>query len=88
MGGVLFVYEAYYLYRPENERNYGREAVEILLQVMEKARDDLVLILAGCKDWMGTPFKSNPISNRGSRTMSTYPTATKPSCSPGRCSRR
>ena len=47
MGGVLFIDEAYYLYRPENERDYGQEAIEILLQVMENQRDDLVVILAG-----------------------------------------
>ena len=46
MGGVLFIDEAYYLYRPENERDYGQEAIEILLQVMENNRDDLVVILA------------------------------------------
>ena len=52
MGGVLFIDEAYYLYRPENERDYGQEAIEILLQVMENNRDDLVVILAGYKDKM------------------------------------
>jgi len=60
MGGVLFIDEAYYLYRPENERDYGQEAIEILLQVMENHRDDLVVILAGYKDRMDTFFKSNP----------------------------
>ena len=60
MGGVLFVDEAYYLYRPENERDYGQEAIEILLQVMENQRDDLVVILAGYKDRMDTFFRSNP----------------------------
>ncbi len=60
MGGVLFIDEAYYLYRPENERDYGQEAIEILLQVMENQRDDLVVILAGYKDRMGTFFQSNP----------------------------
>jgi probable Rubsico expression protein CbbX len=60
MGGVLFIDEAYYLYRPENERDYGQEAIEILLQVMETQRDDLVVILAGYKDRMETFFKSNP----------------------------
>jgi len=60
MGGVLFIDEAYYLYRPENERDYGQEAIEILLQVMEEHRDDLVVILAGYKDRMDTFFKSNP----------------------------
>jgi probable Rubsico expression protein CbbX len=60
MGGVLFIDEAYYLYRPENERDYGQEAIEILLQVMESQRDDLVVILAGYKDRMDTFFKSNP----------------------------
>jgi probable Rubsico expression protein CbbX len=60
MGGVLFIDEAYYLYRPENERDYGQEAIEILLQVMENQRDDLVVILAGYKDRMERFFSSNP----------------------------
>ncbi len=60
MGGVLFIDEAYYLYRPENERDYGQEAIEILLQMMEDNRDDLVVILAGYKDRMDTFFRSNP----------------------------
>jgi probable Rubsico expression protein CbbX len=60
MGGVLFIDEAYYLYRPENERDYGQEAIEILLQVMEERRDDLVVVLAGYKDRMDTFFRSNP----------------------------
>jgi probable Rubsico expression protein CbbX len=60
MGGVLFIDEAYYLYRPENERDYGQESIEILLQVMENQRDDLVVILAGYKDRMDTFFGSNP----------------------------
>ncbi|WP_213954823.1 MULTISPECIES: CbbX protein [unclassified Variovorax] len=60
MGGVLFIDEAYYLYRPDNERDYGQEAIEILLQVMENQRDDLVVILAGYKDRMNTFFQSNP----------------------------
>jgi probable Rubsico expression protein CbbX len=59
-GGVLFIDEAYYLYRPENERDYGQESIEILLQVMETERDDLVVILAGYKDRMETFFRSNP----------------------------
>jgi probable Rubsico expression protein CbbX len=60
MGGVLFIDEAYYLYRPENERDYGQEAIEILLQVMENQRDDLVVILAGYADRMERFFASNP----------------------------
>ncbi len=60
MGGVLIIDEAYYLYRPENERDYGQEAIEILLQVMENQRDDLVVILAGYKDRMDRFFSSNP----------------------------
>jgi len=60
MGGVLFIDEAYYLYRPENERDYGQEAIEILLQVMESQRDDLVVIFAGYKDRMDRFFSSNP----------------------------
>jgi probable Rubsico expression protein CbbX len=60
MGGVLFIDEAYYLYKPENERDYGAESIEILLQAMENQRDDLVVILAGYKDRMDTFFRSNP----------------------------
>ncbi|CAL8475724.1 CbbX protein [Caballeronia sp. S22] len=60
MGGVLFIDEAYYLYRPENERDYGQEAIEILLQTMENQRDDLVVILAGYESRMETFFHSNP----------------------------
>ncbi|WP_099865665.1 CbbX protein [Pararhizobium haloflavum] len=60
MGGVLFIDEAYYLYRPENERDYGQEAIEILLQVMENQRDDLVVIMAGYGDRMDRFFASNP----------------------------
>jgi probable Rubsico expression protein CbbX len=65
MGGVLFIDEAYYLHRPENEKDYGQEAIEILLQVMENQRDDLVVILAGYQDRMESFFSSNPgISSR------------------------
>jgi probable Rubsico expression protein CbbX len=60
MGGVLFIDEAYYLYRPENERDYGQEAIEILLQIMETQREDLVVVLAGYKNRMETFFQSNP----------------------------
>ena len=60
MGGVLFIDEAYYLYKPENERDYGAESIEILLQAMENHRDDLVVILAGYKDRMDRFFMSNP----------------------------
>ncbi len=59
-GGVLFIDEAYYLYRPENERDYGQEAIEILLQVMEAERESLVVVLAGYRDRMETFFRSNP----------------------------
>jgi probable Rubsico expression protein CbbX len=59
-GGVLFIDEAYYLHRPENERDYGQEAIEILLQVMEAERDRLVVVLAGYKDRMDQFFDSNP----------------------------
>jgi probable Rubsico expression protein CbbX len=59
-GGVLFIDEAYYLYRPENERDYGQEAIEILLQVMEAERDKLVVVFAGYKDRMDEFFRSNP----------------------------
>src|SRR5688500_1720177 len=60
MGGVLFIDEAYYLHRQENERDYGQEAIEILLQVMENHRDDLVVIVAGYAARMETFFSSNP----------------------------
>ena len=60
MGGVLFIDEAYYLYRPENERDYGQEAIEILLQIMESQREDLVVILAGYAERMEKFFQSNP----------------------------
>jgi probable Rubsico expression protein CbbX len=60
MGGVLFIDEAYYLYRQENERDYGQEAIEILLQVMENQREDLVVILAGYAGRMDQFFRSNP----------------------------
>ena len=60
MGGVLFIDEAYYLYKPDNERDYGAEAIEILLQVMENQRDDLVVIFAGYKDRMDSFYESNP----------------------------
>ncbi|MCB0155742.1 MAG: CbbX protein [Anaerolineae bacterium] len=60
MGGVLFIDEAYYLYRPENERDYGQESIEMLLQAMENNRDDLVVILAGYQDRMETFFQANP----------------------------
>ena len=60
MGGVLFVDEAYFLYRPENERDYGKEAIEILLQAMEDHRDDFVVILAGYEKEMGKFFSANP----------------------------
>jgi|TARA_B110000977_G_C11034885_1_gene476684 probable Rubsico expression protein CbbX len=60
MGGVLFIDEAYYLYKPDNERDYGSEAIEILLQVMENQRDELVLVLAGYKEPMDSFYASNP----------------------------
>jgi probable Rubsico expression protein CbbX len=60
MGGVLFIDEAYYLYRPDNERDYGQEAIEILLQVMENNREDLVVIMAGYAERMDRFFESNP----------------------------
>lgn len=60
MGGVLFIDEAYYLYKPDNERDYGSEAIEILLQVMENQREDLVIIFAGYKERMDEFYESNP----------------------------
>ena len=81
MGGVLFIDEAYYLYRPENERDYGQEAIEILLQVMENQRDDLVVILAGYGDRMDSFFAAIPASARASPTTSTFRTMPTTSCS-------
>jgi len=60
MGGVLFIDEAYYFYKPDNERDYGSEAIEILLQVMENQRDEIVVILAGYKEPMDLFYESNP----------------------------
>lgn len=60
IGGVLFIDEAYYLHRPENERDYGQEAIEILLQLMENDRENLVVILAGYRERMAQFFLSNP----------------------------
>ena len=59
-GGILFIDEAYYLHRPENERDYGVEAIEILLQVMENERERLVVVLAGYRDRMDEFFALNP----------------------------
>ena len=59
-GGVLFIDEAYYLFRPENERDYGQEVIEILLQEMESERGSLVVIFAGYPDRMETFFSANP----------------------------
>ena len=78
MGGVLFIDEAYYLYRPDNERDYGQEAIEILLQVMENQRDDLVVILAGYGDRMDKFFAVQsglPLTHRAPHRLSrTIPT--------------
>ncbi len=60
MGGVLFIDEAYYLYRAADSKDYGQECIDILLQVMENDRDKLVVILAGYKDRMDGFFESNP----------------------------
>ena len=73
MGGVLFIDEAYYLYRPENERDYGQEAIEILLQVMENQRDDLVVILAGYARPHGPVLRKQsrlPLAHRPSHRLS------------------
>jgi probable Rubsico expression protein CbbX len=64
-GGILFIDEAHHLYKPDNERDYGSEAIELLLQVMENQRDDLILIFAGGKEKIDGFFNSNPgISSR------------------------
>ena len=81
MGGVLFIDEAYYLYRPENERDYGQEAIEILLQVMENQRDDLVVILAGYGERMDRFFESTRVSARASPITSIFPTIRTRNCS-------
>ena len=60
MGGVLFIDEAYYLYRSSDSKDYGQECIDILLQVMENDRDKLVVILAGYKDRMDEFFECNP----------------------------
>ena len=79
--GVLFIDEAYYLHRPDNERDYAQEAIEILLQVMENQREDLVVILAGYGERMTSFFAQTPASARALRTTSISPTMRKPSCS-------
>jgi probable Rubsico expression protein CbbX len=64
-GGILFIDEAYQLYKPDNERDYGAEAIELLLQVMENQRDDLIIIFAGAKEKLEIFFNSNPgVSSR------------------------
>jgi probable Rubsico expression protein CbbX len=64
-GGILFIDEAYQLYKPDNERDYGSEAIELLLQVMENQREDLILIFSGSKQKLENFFNSNPgISSR------------------------
>ncbi len=89
MGGVLFIDEAYYLYRPENERDYGQEAIEILLQVMENQRDDLVVILAGLQRPDGhVSFAPTRACPRASRTTSTSPTTRRSNCSRSRAAWR
>ena len=78
MGGVLFIDEAYYLYKPDNERDYGSEAIEILLQVMENQRDDLVIILAGYKNPMDKFYESNPgLSSRIANHIATTYVSTR-----------
>ncbi|EUA51957.1 ATPase associated with various cellular activities family protein [Mycobacterium xenopi 3993] len=85
MGGVLFIDEAYYLYKVENERDYGSEAIEILLQVMENNRDDLVVILAGYADKMDTFFSANPGCRAGLHTTSRSRTTHSTSLRRSRC---
>jgi probable Rubsico expression protein CbbX len=64
-GGILFIDEAHHLYKPDNERDYGSEAIELLLQVMENQRDDLIFIFSGTKNKIEKFFNSNPgISSR------------------------
>jgi probable Rubsico expression protein CbbX len=64
-GGILFIDEAHHLYKPDNERDYGAEAIELLLQVMENQRDDLIIVFGGAKDKLEIFFNSNPgVSSR------------------------
>jgi probable Rubsico expression protein CbbX len=64
-GGILFIDEAHHLYKPDNERDYGAEAIELLLQVMENQRDDLIIIFGGTKNKLEGFFNSNPgVSSR------------------------
>jgi len=64
-GGILFIDEAHHLYKPDNERDYGAEAIELLLQVMENQRDDLIIIFGGKKEKLEIFFNSNPgVSSR------------------------
>ena len=80
MGGVLFIDEAYYLHRAENERDYGQEAIEILLQIMENQRDDLVVILAGYEDQDGQVLlDQSRLPAAALRTTSSSPTLQMPS---------
>ena len=60
MGGLLLVDEAYYLYNASNDRDYGQESIEILLNVMENNQDDLVVAVAGYKDRMDKFFSYIP----------------------------
>ncbi len=60
LGGILFIDEAYYLHRPENERDYGQETIEVLLQAMESERQNLVVVMAGYADRMEEFFQANP----------------------------
>ncbi len=71
LGGILFIDEAYYLHRPENERDYGQEAIEVLLQVMESERQNLVVVMAGYKEPMEAFFQANP--GMGSRVAHHIP---------------
>ena len=89
MGGVLFIDEAYYLYRPENERDYGQEAIEILLQVMENHRDDLVVILAGYADRMDALLRGQPrlpLAHRAPHRLPRLHRRRAAAASPSRCS--
>jgi len=60
MGGVLLIDEAYYLYNAGNDRDYGQESIEILLNVMENQQEDLIVVLAGYKDRMDKFFSYIP----------------------------